>query len=190
MPAYLSNGGIWASLWPVLLLPCLIAIGGGFLLEAKGTRAPLTLVLLAFGVLGGATGYLTGISREPVVGAVVPAMLTLVGGLALFESSRHRDRQIVIALIVASLSTNLLLATLWGSHDRAIAEQNEKVDAQNDLERKLQQLSVIEDQINQFRADLGLKPIDFADIASGINRSDDKEQNSKSRQNSAAKKKH
>jgi hypothetical protein len=53
-------------------IPGVLAIGTaglGALFSPKGTRGSSYLLLTAFSVLGGATGYLTGLSREPVVGA-------------------------------------------------------------------------------------------------------------------------
>jgi hypothetical protein len=44
----------------------------------------LLLVLLAFSLLGFVTGQIMGQSREPAVMAVLPAVLTLLGGIVIY----------------------------------------------------------------------------------------------------------
>jgi hypothetical protein len=165
MPYYLTNAGMWASLWPIFVLSVLLAGVGAAFFGAKGSRIPLLLLLGAFGILGGTTGYLTGISRVPVVGAVIPALLTLVGGLALFEASRNKDQQTIIALIIAILASVLLVATQWGADDRVRADIEHQAYVERDLERHLYRIAVVEQRVNEMRKVLGLPPLDKSDVA-------------------------
>jgi hypothetical protein len=164
MPHYLTNLSMWASLWPVFLLSALLAGVGAALFGIKGSRKSLLLLLAAFGILGGTTGYLTGISRAPVVGAVIPALLTLVGGLALFEVSRNKDQQTIIALVIAVLASVLLVATQWGADDRVHADAAHQAHTERDLERHLSHLAVIEQRVNEIRKLQGLPPLDKSDV--------------------------
>ena len=54
-----------------------------FRLTRKDFRL-LLLVLLAFSLLGFVTGQIMGQSREPAVMAVLPAVLTLLGGIDVY----------------------------------------------------------------------------------------------------------
>ena len=54
-----------------------------FRLTRKDFRL-LLLVLLAFSLLGFVTGQIMGQSREPAVMAVLPAVLTLLGGIVIY----------------------------------------------------------------------------------------------------------
>lgn len=59
------------------------------LLPAIGYSIPITLV-------GYIAGYLTGISRSPAVGSVVPAVLAMIGGLNIyFFGTEAKNRNLV-----------------------------------------------------------------------------------------------
>src|SRR5207253_2980314 len=103
-------------------------------------------------------------SREPVVGLVVPAFLTLIGGLALFEAGRRREQQFQLAMVVAVISVNLLLATTWGSTDRELAELKFKRWTEDDRGRLLTRASLTQSEVNEFRKNYGLGPIELSDV--------------------------
>jgi hypothetical protein len=98
------------------------------------------------------------------VGAVIPALLTLVGGLALFEASRNRDQQTIIGLVIAVLASLLLVATQWGADDRVRADVVNQDYVERDLERQLTRIAVIEQRVNEMRKVLGLQPLDKSEV--------------------------
>jgi hypothetical protein len=58
-------------------------------------------------ILGYATGYLTGISRAAAIGNLIPAMLTLVGGLTIYlfkESSDSITRAVAFSVFMFGFS--------------------------------------------------------------------------------------
>jgi hypothetical protein len=58
-------------------------------------------------ILGYASGYLTGISRAAAVGNLIPAMLTLVGGLSIYlfkESSDSFTRTVAFSVFMFGFS--------------------------------------------------------------------------------------
>jgi hypothetical protein len=102
------------------------AITSAVILLFRRTYADLTVwesaaIFFALALLGVVTGYLTGLSRSSAVGAVIPAVLTLIGGLVLYlvTGDAPRARRMLTAASVVALMTNLLVGTLWGSLSRA-----------------------------------------------------------------------
>ncbi len=69
-----------------LLVAVLISSVVGLLPFLKFVTGASTAFLLAiaFGLVGGTIGLFTGASQSPVVGAVLPALLTLVGGFVTY----------------------------------------------------------------------------------------------------------
>ena len=78
--------------------------------------------LAAVGVI---SGYMTGASREPAVDALIPAVLTFLGGAAIYFSRGHPVRSYVMGFVVFVFSVNLLLGITLGSHGRARAEASD-----------------------------------------------------------------
>jgi hypothetical protein len=101
-------------------------------------------------MLGIVTGYLTGFSREPVVGAVLPAVLSLFSGLAAFLIGRDKGNRIVVSLAVLAFAFSLVLSTGWGVVLRDIAEEH-KVSKSYLVRRAL-----IEAEVREFRRSLRL----------------------------------
>ena len=83
-----------------------------FRLTRKDFRL-LLLVLLAFSLLGFVTGQIMGQSREPAVMAVLPAVLTLLGGIVIYLVGA---KGIQTQAIVASMVTCFAIALLTGVH--------------------------------------------------------------------------
>ena len=80
IPVYLVDPTVWWSLLPIPALVLLAAAVAYGLLRRSQTVASAfsaVLPLAAFLLLGLVAGYLTGLSRESAVGAVVPAVLSL-----------------------------------------------------------------------------------------------------------------
>jgi len=105
--------------------------------------------LFAFSMLGLVTGVLAGFSRQPVVGAVLPAVLSLVGGLAIYLIGNPNNR-ILVSLCVLVLAFNLFVGATWGAVLREAAEEY-KHGAQYLMNRALAEV-----EVREFRESLGL----------------------------------
>jgi hypothetical protein len=131
MPTYLADPSFWKSIWPLLLFALLSSFTIAWLfigLSHQRLFRQTFPVVLAFSILGMAAGNLTGLSREPAVGAVVPGILALVGGtFAYLIGSTARVQQMLVALGITALSTNLLVGVYWGSKTRALFEIDQSV---------------------------------------------------------------
>jgi hypothetical protein len=83
------------------------------------------LTTLAFAILGMITGNITGLSRDPAVGVVIPAVLTLVSGLLVYLiSTKGAAKQISVAAGIIAMSVNLLAGLYWGARARVIFDFN------------------------------------------------------------------
>jgi hypothetical protein len=91
-------------------------------LSIRPLRVNFWLVFLAvfsFSILGFVTGDILGDSRESAVGTVVPAVLTLLGGIAAAVVTAGGIRaQTAISAILVSFSLSLLVGTLFGIRQR------------------------------------------------------------------------
>jgi hypothetical protein len=85
-----------------------------FRLARKDFRL-LLLVLFSFSLLGFVTGQIMGQSREPAVMGVLPAVLTLLGGIAIYlVGAKGLQTQALVAAMVSCFA----LALLTGSSFR------------------------------------------------------------------------
>ena len=79
-------------------------------------------------MLGFVTGQVMGQSRESAVGTVVPAVLTLLGGVAVYVvGSKGVEVQANVSAMVLCFAVTLLIGTLFGSkmrfdYDYAVAD--------------------------------------------------------------------
>ena len=164
MPSYLTNLSSWQSIWPILLAAFLLAFGASFFISNKKNRNELRLGFLAFAMLGMTTGFLSGNSREPVMEAVIPSILSLIGGLLAFmvvNKSKDNDskKEISTDSMVTSFigvfifTLTLLLGSSWG----AIAREDwEKF---KNSKEYLMWKSYDEYEVNKYRKSLGLPPL-------------------------------
>jgi hypothetical protein len=93
---------------------------------------------LAFSFLGLSIGLLSGLSISPVVGVLIPALLTFFGGVLsyafLFGKSQNSfENTLTLIIIVISVSFSLILGVDYGSSQRSKVEFLMK---ENELERK------------------------------------------------------
>ena len=161
MPEYLSHVDIWKSIWPIILTAVLLALGVS-LFANKEKRKEVFLVMLTFSMMGMVTGYLTGLSSEPAVGAVVPALLSLMGGLLLIIASKSeknskeeiKTRLFIISIGVFIFSLTFLLGTHWGGTTREIGKL--KLEEYSKGEAYLRWHSCVEFKVNEYRKNLGL----------------------------------
>ena len=150
MPPYLTHIEAWKAVWPLPITAILFTIVFLVVVRPKSERADFIILILAFSMLGLVAGYLTGFSRQPAVGAVLPAVLSLIGGLAVFLVGRDKASRTVVGLCVLIFSMNLVLGTGWGAVMRSTAEEYRK------SETYLKQQAFIEAQVRDFRESLGL----------------------------------
>ena len=152
MPPYLIHIENWKALWPLAVT--VIALTAFFFLIMRPTEGKRDLVLLlaAFSTLGLGTGYLTGFSRIAAVGTVLPAVLSLVAGLAVFMIGKDATNRTIVSLSVLIFSISLVLGTSWGAVMRQTAE------AYSMSESVLKERAFIEAEVREFREALGLPP--------------------------------
>ena len=97
-PLYLLNTALWKAIWPI---PD-DGRGGGCCLSL--VRMPEISwrdrfwILLSFSMLGLITGVLAGLSRQPVIGAMLPPVLSLVGGLAIYLIGKDGSNRMLVTL--------------------------------------------------------------------------------------------
>ena len=116
-------------------------------------RRNFYVVLLAFALLGIVTGLLAGFSRTSAMGAVLPAVLSLVGGLGIYLIGAGKADQGLVATCVIALALDLLIGSLWG----AVLRDDFERDLKSASTRKREAL--IEVEVRDFRKDLGLPEI-------------------------------
>lgn len=127
MPGYLIDKQIWVALWPIFALPLLVTL---FLiwfstkkLIHRSQLSKLFIIVFAFSLLGVVTGQITGMSRAPAVGAVLPAILSLVGGVLVYLIGVKGQRtQAFLAIATIGMVSCLLIGTFWGAKSRDLYE--------------------------------------------------------------------
>jgi hypothetical protein len=89
-----------------------------FRLARKDFRL-LLLVLFSFSLLGFVTGQIMGQSREPAVMGVLPAVLTLLGGIAIYlVGAKGLQTQALVAAMVSCFALALLTGVHFGGRLR------------------------------------------------------------------------
>jgi hypothetical protein len=160
MPPYLTHIEFWKSIWPMVGTVLLLALVVSLLNHDRKQRLELFLVVLGFSALGMVTGYLTGLSRESAVGAVLPAVLSLMGGLMVFLIGKAKESRNVVSISIVVFSFTLLLGSGWGAVMRDVAEKYNK--GQYYLQY-LKQQAYIEAEVNELRNALKLAPLKNSD---------------------------
>src|SRR5258708_40004855 len=72
-----------------------------------GSASKALLVISSFSMLGITIGWLTGDSGEQVLASVLPAVLTLIGGLAVFLIGKQMKESTIITSALIGLSVNM-----------------------------------------------------------------------------------
>lgn len=116
LPTYLYHGESWKAIWPV---PCAALFIAYFILifdssddEEKKTYFS---ALLSFSILGLVTGIITGHSREPTVGMVLPSVLSIFGGFAIYIIGKDASIRKLVSMCVFVLAFSLFLGIRWGA---------------------------------------------------------------------------
>jgi peptidoglycan/LPS O-acetylase OafA/YrhL len=153
MPPYLTHIEIWKTLWPMPLAALFVSALICTLSWKREGLKERFVVLASFAMLGLVTGYLTGFSRTPAVGAVLPAVLSLLGGVTAFILGRSRESRLLVGSMLFVFSLTLVIGSSWGAIMRDGAEQFDQ------SEQTLKQRAYIEAEVNAFRKELGLPPL-------------------------------
>src|SRR5258708_16188199 len=109
-PEYLLSIGLWKTFLPLPVTAAIISAlvyGTGTWNEAFDERRGIYRVLIAFSALGLITGIVGGDSREPAVGAILPAVLSLVGGIAIYLIGKDVSQRVLVGLSIFCLSISL-----------------------------------------------------------------------------------
>jgi hypothetical protein len=121
MPNYLTDGNVWIAFWPLLITALLISLILSLFVKAE--RREFFVSSAAFSMLGIATGYVTGLSREPAVNAVLPAVLSLFGALGVFMIGKDKGSRTIVGFCTFAFAVTLMLGILWGARMRWDIEQ-------------------------------------------------------------------
>jgi predicted neutral ceramidase superfamily lipid hydrolase len=104
-----------------LIIVCLILTIVSCLAYLIGHRkthgvAPFAIVIAAFSILGFTTGSIMSDSREPSVSAVLPAALTLMGGVAAFiVGTKGATNQILVSALILNFGLALFIGSDYGA---------------------------------------------------------------------------
>lgn len=117
-----------------LLYPTVLAFVGAILVSLVGAalyRSEATFIsefrrILSYYFLAGvpvaligySVGFLTGISRSPAIGNVIPAVLAVIGGLSVYAFGSDNKYKVVVAYCVSLLVVSLFYGTQSGSFER------------------------------------------------------------------------
>jgi hypothetical protein len=126
MASYLLDITLWANLAPIPCFSVIVAIIISAVSRVREGRKIIFVSVLAMSLLGIVAGQMTGMSREPAVSAVIPAVLGLFGGIAAYIFATKEERQqFLVALSIIGFSLNLLVGVFWGSKLRSDYEKFE-----------------------------------------------------------------
>lgn len=152
----------WILISVAIVFACFFAGIGGLIRYT--TRSPGSMVSVSwlirvgiftgipFSIIGMTSGYLTGLSRVGAISALVPAGLTLVGGVAVYLFGKGGKPALLAAFAVVDFSVLMMVGTLIGGRERVATEQ-----AENSYERKLKEIQ-LEFALHRARQSLGLPP--------------------------------
>jgi hypothetical protein len=118
-----------------VVMACLVAAIGGFIrfttrLPGGGVNVNWLMKLgifagVPFSIIGMTSGYMTGSSRVGAISALVPAGLTLIGGVTVFLFSKGGKAGVLAAFAVINFSVMTLVGALIGGRERMQTEQIE-----------------------------------------------------------------
>jgi hypothetical protein len=89
-----------------------------FILEFRKVFSYYCLAGIPVALIGYSVGFLTGISRSPAVGSVIPAVLAVIGGLSVYAFGTDNKYKAVVAYSVSLLVVSLFYGTQSGSFER------------------------------------------------------------------------
>lgn len=129
IPAFISNLEPWVIIfWIAAYVGVVVLVG--WLLSSRfdldrTERFRVSAVLAATASLGVVMGFTSGMSRDPVVDAVAPALIGLVGGLSVYVFSLEKQGSIIVGIGVAVMILSLLVGIVWGATQRNFVEKRQ-----------------------------------------------------------------
>jgi hypothetical protein len=129
IPAFISSLQPWVIIfWIVAYVAVIVSAGWLFSSRLdldKTERLRVSAVLAATSSLGVVMGFTSGMSRDPVVDAVAPAFIGLVGGLSVYVFSLEKKGSITVGMGVAVMILSLLVGIVWGATQRNFVEKRQ-----------------------------------------------------------------
>lgn len=115
------------------------------------------IAALPIGISAIVLGFLSGLSYEPSISALITGVISLVSGSAVYLFNKDRDSFIPISLSILVFSLNLLGGATLGAatRDRALVQAD--VEARSRLLSDAINTSIIESRVMNFRKNLGLE---------------------------------
>jgi hypothetical protein len=111
-----------------------------------------------FGFAALAVGWLAGDSRVPVLGTVLPAVLTFLGGFFVFVFGQDLQAKAFVLVAVPLVSFMLFVGTGIGAAEREYFNSSQDVNAGEKLNLRLQQAAEAELAYGMYRTNAGLGP--------------------------------
>ncbi|MEO1027586.1 MAG: hypothetical protein AAFX02_00885 [Pseudomonadota bacterium] len=107
----------------------------------------LFIVFFSLSAVGTVSGFSAGMSRAAAVGAVVPAVLSLIGGVVIYLFGASNTRKLLPALGATALVLGLILGLSTGSNmrGRVSGEAGEEQQAQASLPSKIVCAEIVKD---------------------------------------------
>ncbi|MDE2364644.1 MAG: hypothetical protein KGM42_18360 [Hyphomicrobiales bacterium] len=103
------------------LIPALLQLILDYKTGWKGFRQAYVLYFACgfpVALAGYSAGFLTGISRAPAVGSLLPAILSLVGGVAVYVFGSENKNRILVGFCVCVLIAHVFLGLQFGALER------------------------------------------------------------------------
>ena len=130
---------------------------------SKPTVKGWQLLIVSFCLLGGVIGIFVGNSLTPVIGTVLPAVLTFITGLLayLFGKDNLEEWRPVIPNCIISLLLSVLIGSFMGAQIRLDYEESEKEYERWILHYKNVSLPVAKEGYLKILKKEELEPVDF-----------------------------
>jgi len=171
MPFYITNISVWIDTGVLILWAFILSIIFTSIEYKNNPNKLLTFIsIFTFSILGTIIGYITGQSREPAVTAVLPSVLTFIGGISLYILGQENNKsKLLTSICIIVFSISLFVGIQWGVNIRE-NYYKEKKESQVDYNttkfklKKLKQEHLInierilyEDELLEMRRELGLE---------------------------------
>lgn len=120
------------ALAPLIALSILNAAVASIIARLAKLKVGDTLLLgLSFGSIGIAAGLMVGLSRDSVVGAVLPALLTFISTFAVYQFGKdaYQKWRPILPVAILCLVIGTLCAAAFGASERnSFVEHNRRYD--------------------------------------------------------------
>lgn len=119
-------------------------------------RIEIGIILLSLAVIGTCAGLSGGMSRTGAVGSIIPAFLSLLGGLSLYLFGIDRSKGLIASLGAISLAISLFVSYMLGSQFRNVGDDHRNIREHCALAYTNDELLGNETAFSLFRERLGL----------------------------------